>query len=119
MSDGTPVPPPSGMRDGIVVFNTTCALALLPCPLAGRLILVGPLVGILPSLAGSLPNDMIDRALPWLFPNPEALFGPLPCRGALCRPPLDGTLMTFKERAGLCPFSPEAFRMLVTEAALE
>lgn len=81
-----------------------CRLALRACIFIGLFPFVCTAVGVLPSLAGSLPNDMIDNDLAWLFPGLTPYGVAFGCNGAvLIPPPLDGELTTFNDSVGRCP----------------
>jgi hypothetical protein len=85
-------------------FEVTCKLALRVCPRAG-LLLVGGGMSCRPSLAASLPNDMIDNDRPCPLAGRVAVGG-RPDIGALCKPalggpPRDGALNTLSDNAGL------------------
>ena len=82
----------------------TCKLALLVCPLVG-LLLVGGGISCRPSLAASLPNDMIDSDRPCPLAG-RADVGGRPAIGALCKPalggpPREGALNTLSDNVGL------------------
>jgi hypothetical protein len=111
------IPPTYGLAWG-VGFGKTCRLALRLCPLTG-LFAAGPEKAPLPSLAASLPSDMIDNDLPWPAAGLTALFGPLAGIGAVCGPPLDVPVTTLRESAGRCPLTNCALFVLATDGALE
>lgn len=69
--------------------GTTCRLADLPCPLAGRL--MGIPLSWLASVAASVPREMMDTDLPCFCPPVLLLaWAALGVAGDWCPPGVDG-----------------------------
>lgn len=103
-------------------FGVGCwRLALRACIFTGLLPFACAAVGVLPSLAGSLPRDMIDSDLAWPLPALALCGKAFCCNGAVWMPfpPLEGELTTFNDSAGRCPlFAGPPFALLASECCL-